>query len=501
VAAPTATGHYEGGNIKLTKNEHDAVCDLLEKGKKQMEALDFSAAERDIAISAFETFRRAVQQVVNSTLSKQDDNVLDRLEPKGRILEFLVDMYELHQKYRSRVTSTLMRLLNFDGWRYAAESDDSVKAAVADFQDMRALGTVNSVGAVSLNLKSAAANAVARGGVGALYVQMIAGYNLLIADSNGTSDPYVRVRLGGRTQRTHVINDCLNPKWDANPFIFEVSSIDAVLKLECLDSDVFKDDPLGDLEISVAQAPVDSESSVMRCALNNVPHGELEFKLLYLPGKGSPQEPELTTHEQTAELEESCASNCEAQNEAVASDDQNLQPSAKLWTPWGAIPTEVSQTWPLSSRSERVLVESRPRPSLNPFEADSSTQQVNPFQSESSAQQNGYPAASEGRRAPPAISTSGARPGSESDLPISPSAAHMFTAAVKTPTSAGTRTPSGVQAFKQTNPFEVRPVPSPRSRVGTNPFEMDPAPAVKELDPRSLSSRNPFLNDLQVSSQ
>ena len=57
-------------------------------------------------------------------ISKQDGNFLEKLEPKGKILDFLADMYERHQKYRSRVTSTLTQLLNFDSWNTAADNDD-----------------------------------------------------------------------------------------------------------------------------------------------------------------------------------------------------------------------------------------------------------------------------------------------------------------------------------------------------------------------------------------
>lgn len=119
-----ASGTALSGNVVLSKDELDAVYELLNRGRTEIERLGYSAVDSDPAISAFETFRRAVQQVMNTTSIRQDGNMLERLEPKGRILDFLVDVYERHQKYRSRVTSTLTRLLNLDSWDKAADSDE-----------------------------------------------------------------------------------------------------------------------------------------------------------------------------------------------------------------------------------------------------------------------------------------------------------------------------------------------------------------------------------------
>jgi len=492
-AGPTATGHYAPGNIRRTVNEQDALCELLEHGRTQIESLDFSAADKDSAVSAFETFRRAVQQVVNSALSNKDDNILECVEPKGKILEFLVDMYERHQRYRSRVTSTLTCLLNFDGWRTAADSDASVHAAVHDFQDTRSMSTFTSVG-VSLNVKSAAAAAVSRGGVGAVYVQIIAGHNLVVADSNGSSDPYVRVRLGTRTQRTNVICDCLNPKWNANPFIFEVPSRYASLKIECLDSDFFKDDPLGELEIMIADIPTDPERSVMRRALSNVAHGELEFKLLYVHGKGALPEPvpaaqaTVPAKGQVPAAADTCTS--PASPSSPSSLSTELFPEAAgsrasaLWTPWGpAAPSEVGA----------VRTESRPRTvSSNPFEA----------QQDSPTKQAGYLGAADSRRqtfssAP--LSAASTTPGSRHESPRSD--------AVQVPVRTSATASKIQPTFKPTNPFaDAADVPvvslsfsadskkPSASAVGTNPFLQDPrTTGLNSSTPRTGASRNPFL--------
>jgi len=218
--------------------------------------------------------------------------------------------------------------------------------------------------------------------VGALYVQIIAGYNLVAADSNGSSDPYVRGRLGSRTHRTQVICDSLNPKWNATPFIFEVPSLDARLRLECLDSDFFKDAPLGDLELTVAEASLDPESSIIRRSLSNVAHGELElmlfyvpgkahgeleFMLFYVPGKGSSQESDVSppvTPAPPADMSADTSTAASVDPSSLPEGSPVTSPVTKAgWTPWGpAAPSEAAST-NVEPRQQRS--------SSNPFASDS----------------------------------------------------------------------------------------------------------------------------------
>merc|ERR1719440_2447455 len=152
-----------------------------------MEALNYSAASSDDAVAAFEVFRRAVVQVVQSK-TQEDDKVLEQLEPKPLILQFLVDIYECMRKYRARVASVLIRLLAFDSWRLAAEADDSMYAAVYDLIASNTVNTAERASRVqitlqgaSVTMRSAAEAAVSRGGVGAVYVRVVAGHNLVAA--------------------------------------------------------------------------------------------------------------------------------------------------------------------------------------------------------------------------------------------------------------------------------------------------------------------------------
>ncbi|XP_078443659.1 calcium-dependent lipid-binding (CaLB domain) family protein isoform X1 [Wolffia australiana] len=79
---------------------------------------------------------------------------------------------------------------------------------------------------------------------GTLRVQIVRGRRLAIRDFK-SSDPYVVVRLGNQTQKTKVINSCLNPVWNEE-LVFAMPEAARVLQLEVFDRDRFKhDDKMG----------------------------------------------------------------------------------------------------------------------------------------------------------------------------------------------------------------------------------------------------------------
>lgn len=264
----------------------EAALGLLAQGQAHMERLDFSAVDGDEAVDAFEAFRRATVQVAHDS-SEAGNRALDQLEPKHKILEFLVELYERKPIHRRRVSSVLVILLNIDSWRAVAEADSSVQAAVRDLCAPRETVKAKAfeLERTEVNLKSAAVAAAKRGSVGVLYVRVVAGYNLINADDVGFSDPYVRVTLGRKMKRTEVINDSLNPKWRTDPFVFDVPSIDSTVKFEVLDDDFLKDDPLGNLTLHVRSV----QSALKECTrhtLKDVPHGEIELELAFVPAPG-----------------------------------------------------------------------------------------------------------------------------------------------------------------------------------------------------------------------
>lgn len=82
-----------------------------------------------------------------------------------------------------------------------------------------------------------------------LSVRVIEARNLRAMDSNGFSDPYVKLQLGKQRFKTKVIKMNLNPTWDQE-FSFLVGDIKDVLKLDVYDEDILQmDDFLGHLRV------------------------------------------------------------------------------------------------------------------------------------------------------------------------------------------------------------------------------------------------------------
>merc|ERR1712224_243246 len=122
---------------------------------------------------------------------------------------------------------------------------------------------------------------------GAVSVRVIAGYSLVNLDSGweGVSDPYVRVHAGSTMKRTETINNDLDPRWNATPFIFPVKTADAVMQLEVWDADWTKDEWMGCVKVTSREvANTGGCEMVIRRALEGVPGGgggELEFAMSY----------------------------------------------------------------------------------------------------------------------------------------------------------------------------------------------------------------------------
>jgi len=87
-----------------------------------------------------------------------------------------------------------------------------------------------------------------------LTVRIIGAKNLIAADKGGTSDPYVKLRVGTTTYKTKVIKKCLNPKWEET-FRFKVANPKtSKLVIDVFDKDKWtKDDPLGSLSIPLTK--------------------------------------------------------------------------------------------------------------------------------------------------------------------------------------------------------------------------------------------------------
>lgn len=84
-----------------------------------------------------------------------------------------------------------------------------------------------------------------------LHVRVMEARGLAARDSNGFSDPFVRLQLGSTRTRTSVVYRNLNPSWNEE-FVFNVVDLDEELSIMVWDEDRFTDDFLGQVRIPVS---------------------------------------------------------------------------------------------------------------------------------------------------------------------------------------------------------------------------------------------------------
>ncbi|KAL6056000.1 phosphatidylserine decarboxylase [Balamuthia mandrillaris] len=104
--------------------------------------------------------------------------------------------------------------------------------------------------------------------------------NLLAADSNGFSDPFVILSLPGQTHKTKVIKKSLNPVFNES-FTFSLSEPhhdykNQTLNVEVRDKDFFGSDALGQVDIPLISLPVDAAQEEEKWyALNRTSTGQI----------------------------------------------------------------------------------------------------------------------------------------------------------------------------------------------------------------------------------
>lgn len=283
----SAAGGEEMVTKKTTRGEK--ARELMDMALQEMEKLCYRAHHRDDALIAFEHLYRATMWIVNSP-GGEERGVLEQLEPKGLILEFLSDFYGKIRLHRARCANLCIRLDGFDKWRDSVAScEPSVQAAYGDILHGAVPDLTKRSSMIAVNLQEAADDSVSRGGIGALYVRVIAGHNLISPRPSGCSNPYVAVQMGEEMKRTDGAADTTNPRWyNSAPMVFDVSAVASELRLQVLSSDVAGDDFLGVLSVRVADMSQGPKDHFDRRRLADVAHGELEFELVYLPGAAAP---------------------------------------------------------------------------------------------------------------------------------------------------------------------------------------------------------------------
>lgn len=270
----------------------DSSLELLERGRRLIQALSFQAADRDSSLEAFETFRRAALRVLRGACP-DGLRALDEMEPKMRLLEFLLDFAGRYISYRSRVAEVLRGLLTSGSWSTALQADTEMSAAVQGLVAEAQVGpsTPRASRPAARDLGKAAAVAASCGDLGALSVRVLAAHHLLVGQASDCSKLCVAVTLGHRTSRTGAVQGSLHPRWSSEELVFDVASSDWLLKLELLDGDAGCDACFGRLSVSLAAAMRSPGPIAMRCPLDDLPHGELEFALQYAPGGPPAAEP------------------------------------------------------------------------------------------------------------------------------------------------------------------------------------------------------------------
>ncbi len=102
------------------------------------------------------------------------------------------------------------------------------------------------------------------------------------ADSNGKSDPYVVLTIGGQKKKTKIIHKTLEPKW-YEEFRFDIDDSQHVLRFEVFDHDKFsKDDSLGHFELNLktANVPIGQWTPFTRNLIHDKQSGEIQFEIL-----------------------------------------------------------------------------------------------------------------------------------------------------------------------------------------------------------------------------
>ncbi|XP_024983723.1 C2 and GRAM domain-containing protein At1g03370 [Cynara cardunculus var. scolymus] len=86
-----------------------------------------------------------------------------------------------------------------------------------------------------------------------LLVRVIEAKNIPAMDPNGSSDPYVKLKVGHQRCKTKVVKKCLNPSW-CEEFSFKVEDLKEQLVVSVLNDDkYFNDDFIGSVKIPISR--------------------------------------------------------------------------------------------------------------------------------------------------------------------------------------------------------------------------------------------------------
>uniref|UniRef100_A0A671SQU8 Extended synaptotagmin-1-like n=1 Tax=Sinocyclocheilus anshuiensis TaxID=1608454 RepID=A0A671SQU8_9TELE len=126
------------------------------------------------------------------------------------------------------------------------------------------------------------------GAEGVLRLHLLEAEDLVTKDKmmggmvKGKSDPYVKIHIGDKIFKSHVIKENLNPVWNEMYELVLTSRSTSDVLVEVFDKDVDKDDFLGRYVISL-QEIIQSQLTDEWFSLNDVKHGRVHMILEWLP--------------------------------------------------------------------------------------------------------------------------------------------------------------------------------------------------------------------------
>merc|ERR1712232_1409994 len=107
-----------------------------------------------------------------------------------------------------------------------------------------------------------------------LHVLLLRGRQLVAADHNGLSDPFVKLSFGGQRRSSSIKKRTLEPEWNER-FVFAVHDASSMVQVECFDHDLLQNDPLGTAQIGVDEL-AENQGHHITLKLRNVASGELD---------------------------------------------------------------------------------------------------------------------------------------------------------------------------------------------------------------------------------
>ncbi|CAL8246198.1 unnamed protein product [Lota lota] len=122
-----------------------------------------------------------------------------------------------------------------------------------------------------------------------LSINLREGHNLVIRDRCGTSDPYVKFKLEGKTfYKSRVIYKNLNPVWNES-FVLPIKDLEQVLHINVYDRDLTSDDFMGSANVLLSELEM-NKSKELTLALDDPNSLEEDMGSLLLDMKLSPRD-------------------------------------------------------------------------------------------------------------------------------------------------------------------------------------------------------------------